>query len=229
MSAPGIRGTKLVGRAAPLLVALVVGALIGRATYPSPPAPTPVRAPAISPGGARTAAGVPVSFPETPAGAAAAVAAYERAFAGPQVLLPGVLRKRVEALATPDFAGTMLAVNGPGLERLADGPLGVGLAHGLRTLYAAVPIGWRILGWEPGRAEVETWGLSLLGNAGSVEPAAWFGLSRTELTWLGGRWRIAAIESSFGPTPRLATSAGPLGPYRVLDLARSLHAYALAP
>jgi len=215
--------------AVPIVATLVVGALLGRATAPIPPAPTAVRAPATSRSGARTASGVPVSFPETSAGAAAAAAAYERAFATPQVLRPGVLRARVEAVATPDYATKMLEANGPGLERLAAGPIGVGLTHGLRTLYTAVPIGYRVEHYEPGRAEVETWGLTLLGNAGSVQPAAWFGLSHTEMAWVGGRWRIAATESGFGPTPRLGTRPGPLGGYDVLDLARSLHGYALAP
>jgi len=31
------------------------------------------------------------------------------------------------------------------------------------------------------------------------------------------------------PTPRLATRPGPFGGYHVIDLARSLHSYALAP
>jgi hypothetical protein len=172
---------------------------------------------------------VPIGFPETAAGAAAAVAAYERAFAAPSILRPRVLRARVAAVATPDYAATMLKVNGPGVERLANGPVGVGVAKGLQTLYSAVPIGYRIDAYEWGRAEVETWGMTLVGNAGTVQPAAYFGLSHTELTWVGGRWRIAAIESGFGPTPQLGTRPGSLGGYDVLGLARTLHAYAVAP
>lgn len=219
----------LLRRATPLLAALAAGTLVGRATAPSTPAPTPVRAPTAAPGGARMDAGVPVSFPETPAGAASAAAAYQQAFAEPRILRPGVLRSRVEAVATPDYATKMLAANGPGVERIAAGPVGIGLAHDLRTIYKAVPIGYRVEHYEAGRAEVETWGLTILGNAGSVEPSAWFGLSHTELAWVGDRWRIAATESGFGPTPRLATRPGPLGGDHVLDLARSLHSYVLAP
>jgi hypothetical protein len=231
MSTIGKGEGRLLRRAAPLLAALVAGALLGRATAPSPsPAPAP---PAVrsTPGdaGTRIAAGVPVSFPESRAGAAAAAAAYQQAFAGPAVLRPGVLRARIEALATSDYAEQMLAANSPGAGRLAAGPIGIGLAHGLRTIYAAVPIGYRVARFGSGRAEVETWGLTLLGNAGAVQPSAWFGLAHTELAWVGGRWRIAATESGFGPTPRLATKPGPLGGYDVLDLARSLHGYALAP
>jgi hypothetical protein len=229
MSGEGSHRSRVLARVAAILGALLVGILLGRVTAPEHPAPTPVRAPVPFPSGARTESGVPVSFPETPAGAAAAIAAYERSFAGPRILRPGILRARVEAVSTPDYAAKMLEANGPGVERLAAGPIGVGLAHGLRTLYAAVPIGYRVTDYEPGRAEVETWGMTLLGNAGSVQPAAWFGLSHTELAWVGGRWRIAATESGFGPTPRLATKPGPLGGYDVLELAHSLRSYVLSP
>lgn len=211
-----------------LIVALLLGTLLGRASAPDP-SPPAVSAPTARPDGARTAAGIPVSFPETPAGAAAAAAAYQQAFATPAILRPGILRERIEAVAMPGYAARMLAVNGPGVARLAAGPVGLGARQGLRTLYEAVPIGYRVVSFGPGRAEVETWGLTLLGNTQSVEPAAWFGTGRTELLWSGGRWRIAVTEASFGPTPRLATPTAPLGGFDVLRLTKELHSYVLGP
>lgn len=213
-------------RLAPILAALLLGLLIGRATAPTGSVPAPVPA---QDGGAGTRAGVPVGFPRTPTGAATAVAAYQRSFASPAILRPGVLRRRIEALATPDYVNTMLAANSPGEERIAAGPIGVGLAKGLQTLYAAVPVGYRIESFSPQRARILTWGFTLLGNAGAVEPAAYFGLTHTELVWTEGRWRIAETRGGFGPTPRLATKPGPLGGYGVIDLARGLESYELAP
>ena len=209
------------------LAALLAGALLGRSLSPdsgSDRATTPANA-----GVARSLAGVPVSFSDSPGGAAQAVAAYERAFASPAILRPGALRARIEAVAMPDYARMMLAANSPGQRRLAAGPIGEALRHGIQTLYAAVPIGYRIESYEPGRARILTWGFTLLGNASSVQPAAYFGLTHTVLVFSEGRWRIAATRGGFGPTPKLATPPGPLGGYRVIDVARELHSYELAP
>lgn len=229
MSAAGDSRRRLLRWVMPVLAAVLLGLILGRATASSSPAPNSGRAPAPSPGGARPVAGVPVSFPKTATGAAAAIAAYQQSFADPAILRPGMLRARVAAVATPDYAARMLATNAPGVERLAAGPIGVGVGHGLRTIYTAVPIGYRVLSFGSGRAKVETWGLTLIGNAGSVEPAAYFGIGRTEVIWSGDRWRIAETKAGFGPTPRLGTEPGPLGGYDVLDLAKGLRSYALAP
>jgi hypothetical protein len=205
---------------------LVLGLLLGRALSPSHSGRA--AAPA-SAGAARTLAGVPVAFPRTAEGAAQAVASYQRAFATTAILRPAVLRSRIEVVATPDYAPTMLAVNSPGARRLASGPIGADVRRGLGTVYSAVPIGYRVESYRPGRARILTWGFTLLGNAASVEPAAYFGVTHTEVVWLEGRWRIAETRGGFGPTPKLATRPGALGGYRVIELARQLRGYELAP
>lgn len=232
MSRAPSRATKARGsenrlkRIAPVLIALLLGLLIGRATAPTGSGPAPVPA---KDGGAGTRAGVPVGFPRTPTGAATAVAAYQRSFASPAILRAGVLRRRIEAVATPDYVDEMLAANSPGEQRLASGPIGAGLVKGLQTLYAAVPVGYRIESFSPQRARVLTWGFTLLGNVATVEPAAYFGITHTLLLWSEGEWKIAETQAGFGPTPKLATPPGPLGAYNVLNLATRLKSYALAP
>ncbi|HYP55972.1 MAG TPA: hypothetical protein VEQ41_06690 [Solirubrobacterales bacterium] len=205
---------------------LLLGLLVGRVTSPSHSGRA--AAPA-SAGAARTLAGVPVAFPRTADGAAQAVASYQRAFASTAILRPAVLRSRIAVVATPDYAPRMLAVNSPGARRLASGPIGAGVRRGLGTVYSAVPIGYRVESYHPSRARVLTWGFTLLGNAASVEPAAYFGVTHTEVAWMDGRWRIAATRGGFGPTPRLATKPGALGGYGVIELARQLRSYELAP
>jgi hypothetical protein len=208
------------------LATLLLGLALGWSLSPAPSDRAAIPAQA---GAARSLAGVPVGFPDTPAGAAQAVAAYQRAFATPAILRPAVMRARIEAVAAPDYAQTMLAANSPGAERLAAGPIGVGVSKGIQTLYEAVPIGYRVESFQPDRAQVLTWGFTLLGNAASAEPAAYFGLTHTELAWIDGRWQIAETKARFGPTPKLATKPGPLGGYAVIDLARGLEGYELAP
>ncbi len=174
-------------------------------------------------------AGVDVGYPHTPAGAALAAAGYQRAFADPGVLAPGALRRRVSAVATADFAPRMLAANTPGAERLAAGPIGRGIETRIPTVFFAVPIGRRLLSYTPMRAKVLTWGFTLLGNAASVEPAAYFGTAHTELIWTGGRWRIAFNRAAFGPTPRLATPRAGGEGFEVIGLTRELQPYGIAP
>jgi hypothetical protein len=209
-----------------VLVALAVGWVVGRAGS-SPGSPRGVEEVTATPGstGDEARAGVQVGFPDTEHGAAAAVATYQRAFASPSILRPAVLRERIEAVATPDYAAQMLAANSPGRERLAAGPIGVGIADGLQTLYSSVPIGYEVEAFSPARARILTWGFTLLGNSSAVEPEAYFGLTHTELRWVEGSWRIAATRAGFGPTPQLATNPGPLGAYDVVGLAAKLTSY----
>jgi hypothetical protein len=208
------------------LLAASVALLIWRASAPSGPADaTPPR----GSGPRRTQAGVPVGYARTRDGAAAAVASYQRAFADAAILKAAVMRRRIGVVASPDYVATMLAANSPGRERLARGPIGAGAGHGIQTLYVGVPIGYRIESFSPRRARVLTWGFTLLGNASAVAPRAYFGLTHTDLVWIGGDWKIAGTEASFGPTPRLVTPRRPVGGYGVLRLARELRSYGVTP
>lgn len=207
-------------------LALIVGLLIGRASAPSGPA-DPVPRPGSGP--SRVQAGVPVGFARTREGAAAAVASYQRAFADAAILAPAVMRRRIEVVASPDYVRTMLAANSPGRERLARGPIGQGVRHGIQTLYVGVPIGYRIESFSRHRARVLTWGFTLLGNASAVAPQAYFGLTHVDLLWLEGDWKISGTEASFGPTPQMKTPPGPVDGYSVVRLARELRSYAPTP
>jgi hypothetical protein len=213
-------------KAAAIGAVLAVGLLVGRVSAPSPQS---ADRGAGTPKPSRKVAGVPVGYRDTREGAILAVARYEQAFADVSILRPGVLRRRIEAVATPDFAQTMLEANAPGTERLATGALGEGVREHVQTIYAGVPIGYRVLHYSPARARVLTWGFTLIGNASALEPAAYFGVARTELAWSGGDWKIASTRASFGPTPRLATPRGPSDGFAVIDLARGLHSYGVAP
>ncbi|MGH2976620.1 MAG: hypothetical protein ACRDLL_17420 [Solirubrobacterales bacterium] len=209
------------------LPAFLAGVLIGHVFLASPTTPPPHADP--HPGDTRPNSGVGVGETHTSKGAALAAARYQQLFAEPTILRPGALARRARWVATAAFAPVMVRANRPGANRLAEGAFGEGLREGVQSAFFAVPLAYRVLSYAPERAVVRTWGFTLLGNAASVSPSAYFGLARTVLIWVGGRWRIANTRASFGPTPRLLTPPTGEGGVGVLDLAHRLHRYDVAP
>jgi len=217
-----MRRAFLIGLA--LLLCLAAGRL-SASGHPSPPPPDPA-----PPGPTRQGSGgVGVGYAHTRAGALAANAGYQQAFADTAILRPGQLRRRIEAVATPAYAPAMAAANEPGARRLAQGTLGAGLREEVPTAYLAVPVSYRLLRYSPRRAVIETWGFTVLGNATTAEPAAYFGTSHTALTWTEGDWKIAATRAAFGPTPRLATPREGGEGFELVDLLEQMKRYAVAP
>jgi hypothetical protein len=211
-------------RALLVAAALMAAALLGRLSASGTGA--------VDGGGAtdhKVVAGVEVGYPHTRAGAELAAAGYQQAFGDTAVLSPALLRRRVAAIATADFAPQMIAANAPGAARLAAGALGRGLATGIPTTFFAVPVARRLISYSPDRARILTWGFTVLGNAASLEPRAYFGTARTDLVWLGGRWRIATNRAAFGPTPALASPRHGGEDFDVIDLTRELRPYGIAP
>src|SRR5215211_9058613 len=172
-----------------LCAALLIGLLLGRATSPGDSGSSSAVEPA-APGPTSEKAGVAVGFSRTREGAILAAASFQEAFADERVLDPGELRRRIKVVATAEFASVMLEANTPGAERLRTGAFGEGVRGEVPSAYFGVPVAYRLLAYGPDRAVVQTWGFTLLGNVSSVEPTAYFGLSRTLLTWRGGDWKI---------------------------------------
>ncbi len=215
-------------RALLIAAVLVLGLLAGRLSAsgdPSPPPPDPGH-----PGPTRQGSGgVGVGYAHTRQGALAANANYQQAFADTAILRPGELRRRVEAVATPTYAPQMVAANAPGAKRLAAGTLGVGVREKVPTAYLGVPVSYRLVSYSPERAVIETWGFTVLGNATTAEPAAYFGTSRTALTWSEDDWKIAATRAAFGPTPRLGSPREGGEGFEVVDVLEQMERYAVAP
>jgi hypothetical protein len=208
--------------------ALLIGLLLGRATSPPHSGPPSAVEP-TAPGPTSKKAGVAVGFSRTREGAILAVASYQQAFADERVLEPGELRRRIRVAATAEFAPVMLEANTPGAERLRAGAFGEGIRGGVPSAYFGVPVAYRILSYGPKRAVVQTWGFTLLGNVSSVEPTAYFGLSRTVLTWRERDWKIEDTRASFGPTPRLASPRPGGEGLGLVELTKEMHRYGVAP
>jgi hypothetical protein len=168
-------------------------------------------------------------YARSPAGAVLAAGAYQRAFADPSVLKPGVMENRIKAVTTPEYAPRMIEANTPGTDRLMKGPVGRGVREGVPTAYFAVPVVYRLLSYTPERAQIQSWGFTILGNAATVEPAAYFGTATTELVWQNGRWKIASTQGAFGPTPQTRTPREGAEGFELQDLARDFTPFGLAP
>jgi hypothetical protein len=213
------RGALFVGA----LILIAVAFAIGRITAPSEEAE---QAPAVAVDPGRE---LDTGYPHSQAGAALAMAAYQRALADPAILRPRVLKKRIEAMATPDYVHKMLEANQPGTERLSAGPVGEGVRNGTPTAYLGVPIAYRVISYTPERARIQNWGFTMLGNASTVEPAAYFGTGTMELVWGDGGWRIASAQGAFGPTPETRTPQEGSEGFELQDLAGDFHPYGIAP
>lgn len=211
-----------------IAAALVLGILAGRITDGRQTPPTTSNP--DSPGPTRFGdGGVGTGYAHTRAGALAANAHYQQSLADPAILRPGELRKRIEVVTTPDYAPAMIAANEPGARRLAQGVLGAGVKEGLPTAYFGVPVLYRLDSYSPRRAVVRTWGFTVLGNATTAEPAAYFGTSRIELAWSEGDWKIARTQGGFGPTPRLITPRRGAEGFDLVNLIGGMRPYAVSP
>lgn len=212
-----------------VLAAAVLGFVAGLALAPSSSSPAVLKAGSPSPGLTQQWAGEGSGFPRTREGAVLAAGSYQQAFAEKAILDPAELRQRVEDLATPGFEQTMLEANEPGAARLDRSAFGDGIRGGLASAFFAVPVGYRLLSFSPSRAVVQTWGFTLIGNVSAVEPTAFFGLAKTELVWLEGKWKIADTRAAFGPTPKLGSPRPGGEGLGLVELTEELTPYGLAP
>jgi hypothetical protein len=209
---------------AAVLILLIAGFAVGRLTAPTEETRDEAQAVAVDPGGELNTA-----FSHSRAGAALAMAAYQRALADPAILRPGGLEKRVEAIAVPGYVHTIVEALRPGDERMMAEPIGQGVQEGVPTVYFGVPVAYRIISYTPERARIQSWGFTMLGNVSTVEPAAYFGTGTEDLVWREGRWKIASTHGAFGPTPETRTPREGAEGFELQDLARDFHPYGIAP
>jgi hypothetical protein len=217
---------------AALLVALVLvaaGFVVGRVTAPggqvrtvtTPPSPR-----AAAPGPSRIVDGVGVGYPDTQAGAVAALLAAGQTLGDPRVLLDQARRTQVLSLiATHSYAATFSGTGGQALAQAErQTALGRGLAAGAQTVYLAVPVAYRVTSYSPRRITVVGYGVSVVANDQGLSPRATWARSTTSAVWQNDDWKVASASSTDGPTPAPTAQPSPASDFlSALAGAREVH------
>lgn len=196
-----------------VLVAAVVAAVavagLTRHGSPSPRVTPPVPAAGLTGAavGPHTLAGVPVGYPDTPAGADAAAANYVVAFASAPMFAAASRHRIIAAVAAPTVVSALqeqydaafaATTSRFGLDANGQPPAG------LQFVARALPVGVHTDAYAGGAARVSVWSDGLIGLAGtgSMQPVseAW-STTVVSLRWAGGDWKWVAASQTDGPTP----------------------------
>jgi hypothetical protein len=185
-----------------LVAALAAAGVIGRLTAPTGDRPAPPPAPgAPAPRATREAAGVPIGYARTRAGAVAAMAAYGQALADPRVQLDDRRRRAVAAaVGTNRYARSLQDAEAVFAARRS-GAVGRAMRPGARAVFLGVPVAFRIVSYDGSRAVIDSWGVAIAASDTGLEPRASWGTSTTTAVWEHGDWKVDEVRSQPGPVP----------------------------
>lgn len=183
---------KLVGA---ILVALIVGVLVGRATA------TPEGV-ATGPVGAQTGSTDLSGFEHSCTGAVAATGRFFEMMNSRQVALDAKASRHVIGeIAAGDMKTELKAAVPYLVAPYAAGTIGQEYRAGVPTIQLGVPLSYEVLSCRPDLVTVRIWTVTVRGNAGSVWPMQFWRTVETELAWQDGRWLIVKGWNRDGPVP----------------------------
>lgn len=192
--------------AALVVVAVLVGVLIGRGTAGSDGGRS------VSASGAPTdqRSGVPTGYPHSEGGAASAAANLSATLAYSVAQGPGQVKEVAGQVGTASYASRVAAAY---QDRQVLDPSAT-------VLFRAVPITYRVLSYSDDRAAVRIWSVSILAGEDSSPGAASFKTATIVVRWTNGDWKVDDVQDAVpGPTPVTASPTG--GSEFVADLGDS--------
>jgi hypothetical protein len=150
----------------------------------------------------------------TRASAVTAAATYVSELDGSILLdstrLRAVVNRIASAQARPSLVTAYEQAAAQARERL-----GLGTVPAPVVILRAAPVGYRVDRYSAHSATISIWRVGIIGSGASVDPQQSWATETVTLVWGSGRWKVADLSSSPGPTPPLpagvaATSRGEL-------------------
>jgi hypothetical protein len=184
-----------------LVAALIAAAAVGRLTAPGSDAAAPQIRALPAPLARGVAAGVPVGYARTRAGAVAAMAAYGQTLADPRVQLDDRRRRAVaSAVGTERYARALEDAEAVFAARRKSA-VGQALRAWAHAVFLGLPIAYRVLSYDGSRAVIRSWGVAVVASDTGLEPRASWGTTTTTAVWQHGDWKVDDVRSQVGPVP----------------------------
>ncbi|MEZ0070064.1 hypothetical protein ABIA32_006116 [Streptacidiphilus sp. MAP12-20] len=155
-------------------------------------------------------AGVPVGYPDTPAGAVQAAVNYELARSSASYFTgPAARHKIIDAMAASGARLQMISNEDAAMKPLLVS-LGINGSNANTLVARAAALGTKSDSYSDQVATVEVWMAGVIGTTSKSAPlpvsASWATYTLT-LQWETGDWKLVSVTSADGPTP-LDTGSG---------------------
>ncbi|MEU6070536.1 hypothetical protein ABZ864_40380 [Streptomyces sp. NPDC047082] len=156
--------------------------------------------------------GVPVGYPHSKEGAAAAAVNYQMARSSPGYFTDTALRHQVlKTIMTSGALPSQQASDDQAVGGLLTS-LGVTAKTAPDMVMRAAPLGTSVSSYSPDTATVSAWMAEVVGVPTEKSPmpvSATWSTYTIILQWQGADWKVATISQSDGPTPLVAQDSTP--------------------
>ena len=179
-----------------VIIALLIGVVVGFALDPEDAADDPDAAPVTpsGPGPTREVGGVPVGYARTEDGAVAAATNFTLLTTRDALIEEEALTRALQTLAAPSWRDNARAQAKAGTEFLVD-------RYGSDAQVAGAVVRYDVAKFTADTAVVDLWAVSVAaGSRRSTVDEIW-SILRVDLAWVEGDWRVTASDSKQGPAP----------------------------